>query len=70
MLGYRENLAFTMATLVVSVTLVPAVLLSIDIGLDIEQVDWVPSFQYLSCENVSFKMVIVNVTHLRRLSLR
>jgi hypothetical protein len=43
-LGYRENIAFTMATLVVSVTLVPMVLLSIDIGLDIEQADWVPSF--------------------------
>jgi len=39
-----ENLAFTMATLVVFVTLIPMVLLTIDIGLDIEQVYWFPIF--------------------------
>ena len=39
-----KNIAFAVAALVVLVTLVPMVLLGIDVGLSIKQVDWVPSF--------------------------
>ena len=43
--GNSKNLAFTMAALVVLVTLIPLVLLGIDIELSIEQVDWILSFE-------------------------
>jgi len=43
-LSNSENLAFAMATLVVFVTLIAVFHLSIELRLDIEQVDWVLSF--------------------------
>ena len=45
MFSSGKNLAFTVATLVVLVTLVPMVLLGIDLRPHIEQVDWVPRFE-------------------------
>jgi hypothetical protein len=42
--GNSKDFTFAVAALVVLVALVPTVLLGVDIGLGIEQVDWVPSF--------------------------